>query len=131
MNSTAQNALNAYQSNKNSSIAYDTPHQLILKLMNGALERIAQAHGAIQQNNNQAKGELIGKSIGIIGGLNGCLDHSQKGEISTNLKHLYEYMSVRLLEANLEDDVSKLDEVSRLMLEIKSAWEQIPQQTQV
>ena len=128
MNSLAQNALSEYQGNKNSSISYANPHELILRLMDGALERIAQAKGAIQQNNKKEKGELIGKSISIIGGLSACLDHEQKSEISSNLDALYEYMNVQLLSANINEDVSKLDEVTHLMSEIKSAWVQIPQQ---
>lgn len=126
MNNLANHALNQYQSTGNSSIAYADPHELIVRLMNGAIERLAQAKGAIQQKNTQAKGELIGKAISIIGGLNACLDHEQGGDISANLEALYEYMNNRLLEANLENDVTKLDEVSRLMQEIRSAWLQIP-----
>ena len=128
MNNLAHNALNAYQGNKNSSISYDNPHELILRLMDGALERIAQTKGAILQNNKVAKCELISKTIAIIGGLNACLDHSHNSEISTNLKDLYEYMNVQLVTANAKNDVSKLDEVTSLMTEIKSAWVQIPQQ---
>lgn len=131
MNNLAQNALDQYQTTGNSSIAYADPHELILRLMNGALERIAQAKGAVKQNQAQAKGELISKAISIIGGLSACLDHNQEGELSTNLEALYEYMNVRLLQANVQDDIEKLDEVSRLMLEIKSAWEQIPQNTPI
>lgn len=126
MNSQAQNAVNQYQETGNSSVSFSDPHQLILSLINGALERIAQAKGAIHQNNVKNKGELIGKAIGIINGLNACLDHNQEGDLADNLASLYEYMNIRLLEANVEEDVSKLDEVSKLMLEIKSAWQQIP-----
>ena len=39
---------------------------------------------------------------------------------------LYEYMSRRLLEANLHTDITMLDEVTALITEIKSAWDVIP-----
>ncbi len=125
MNSFAQNALNQYQTNKNSSIAFASPHELILRLMNGALERTAQAKGAMLQNNQQDKAELISKAISIIAGLSACLDHDQKGGLSKNLEDLYDYMSVQLVNANVDNDVEKLDEVSRLLGEIRSAWVQI------
>lgn len=121
----ALSAVNEYQSTGNSSIAYSDPHQLILRLLNGALDRIAQAKGAIQQNNKALKGELISKAIGIINGLAGCLDHEQEGDIATNLAALYEYMNLRLLESNVDDDVEKLNEVSSLLQEIRSAWVEI------
>lgn len=126
MNNQAQNAVSQYQETGNSSVPFSDPHQLILSLINGALERIAQAKGAILQKDVKKKGELIGKAIGIINGLSGCLDHDQEGDLSENLASLYEYMNFRLLEANVEENVQKLDEVSKLMLEIKSAWQQIP-----
>jgi len=120
-------AVNEYQSADNSSIIYADPHELILRLMNGALERIAQARGAIKYENKLHKGEYISKAISIIGGLSACLDHSQEGSLADNLADLYQYMNITLTEANINDDGSKLDEVSRLLTEIKSAWVQIPQ----
>lgn len=125
MNTQAQNALNQYRSSNNSSIAYADPHELILRMMNGAIDRISQAKGAILHNQVKDKGELISKSIAIIGGLNACLDHSHNSELSGNLEALYDYMSLQLLQGNVQNDVSKLDEVSRLLHEIRSAWVQI------
>lgn len=126
MNTFAMNALSEYKNTGDSSISYADPHQLILRLMDGAIERIAQAKGAIPQQDKKAKGELIGKAISIIYALNDCLDHSQQGDLSQNLSDLYQYMTRRLLEANIEEDISKLDEVSKLIQEIRSAWVQIP-----
>lgn len=126
MTNLAVKAANQYQSADNSSIAYADPHELILRLMSGALERIAQAKGAIQHKDVKQKGEFIGKAISIIGGLDGCLDHSQVGSLSENLASLYEYMIISLTEANISDDIAKLNEISDLLLEVKSAWEQIP-----
>ena len=127
MTNLALKAVNEYQSADNSSIEYADPHELILRLMNGAIERIAQAKGAMQHRNVKQKGELIGKAISIIGGLEGCLDHSQPGSLSENLSGLYEYMIISLTTANISDDIAKLNETSDLLLEIKSAWEQIPE----
>ena len=126
MSNLAVKAVNQYQSAGNSSIAYADPHELILRLMNGAIERIAQARGAMQHGKMAEKGEFLGKAISIIGGLEGCLDHSQEGSLSTNLSDLYHYMILSLTQANIEDDIAKLNEISGLLIEIKSAWEQIP-----
>lgn len=130
MSNLAYKAVNQYQTADNSSIVYADPHELILRLMNGAIERIAQAKGAIKYRNVGHKGEYISKAISIIGGLDGCLDHSQPGGLSENLSSLYEYMIISLTEANISDDIAKLNEISDLLLEIRSAWEQIPGQSQ-
>ncbi|UVE16382.1 flagellar export chaperone FliS [Pseudomonas sp. LS44] len=102
-----------------------SPHRLIQMLMQGALERIAQARGAIERNLFAEKGELIGKAISIVGGLREPLDHEVGGELSQNLDSLYDYMIRRLLEANRQNDVGRLDEVSGLLREIKSSWDAI------
>ncbi|MBM7059566.1 flagellar export chaperone FliS [Pseudomonas sp. UL073] len=102
-----------------------SPHRLIQMLMQGGLERIAQARGAIERNLVAEKGELIGKAISIIGGLREPLDHAVGGELSQNLDKLYEYMVMRLLEANRQSDIACLDEVSGLLREVKSSWDAI------
>lgn len=126
MNSPA----NAYTStNTYSGVAYADPHQLITQMLDGALKRIAQAKGAIERKMTADKGEHITRAIAIIAGLDGCLNHEKGGELSQNLAALYEYMNLRLAEANINNDVKKLDEVSNLIHEIRSAWIQIPQLT--
>ncbi len=127
MSNLAFRALDQYQSADNSSIEFSDPHELILRLMNGAIERIAQAKGAVQHGAVKQKGELIGKAISIIGGLDACLDHSHDGDLSSNLSALYEYMILTLTQANISDDIAKLNEASGLLSQIKSAWEQIPE----
>jgi len=129
MNShAAPAAINQYKNTGNSSVAYANPHQLILLLMSGAIDRIAQAKGAIQQQNVKLRGESTSKAIGIIDGLKACLDHNQKGDLADNLQALYEYINFRLLEANIQLDTTKLDEATRLMSEIRLAWMQMPEE---
>jgi len=103
-----------------------TPHRLIQMLMEGALEKIATAKFHMEKNEIARKGENISLAISIIDGLRVSLDKSTGGEIAQNLDDLYEYMGRILLQANLKNDVAKLDEVSGLLNEIKSAWDAIP-----
>ena len=101
------------------------PHRLIQMLMQGGLDRIAQAKGAMEREAYAEKGVLIGKAINIIGGLRDVLDKEAGGELATNLERLYEYMTMRLFEASRHNNVSKLDEVAKLLGEIKSGWDGI------
>ena len=102
-----------------------SPHRLIQMLMQGGLERIAQVKGAIERGLLSERGELIGKAVSIVGGLREPLDHQVGGDLSKNLDSLYEYMMRRLIEANRENDATKLDEVANLLREIKSGWDAI------
>ncbi|MGE6531803.1 flagellar export chaperone FliS [Pseudomonas sp. NPDC077382] len=101
------------------------PHRLIQMLMQGGLDRIAQAKGAMERDAFAEKGILVGKAINIIGGLREALDKSVGGELAENLDRLYEYMTMRLFEASRHNDIEQLNEVGRLLGEIKVAWDQI------
>lgn len=122
-----QNSVKAYQQTDTySSVIYADPHSLITQMFDGAVKRIAQAKGSLERNDIANKGLLIGKAIDIIAGLDACLDQEKGGELAANLSGLYEYMNLSLAEANIHNDSAKLDEVIKLILEIKSAWVQIP-----
>lgn len=128
MNSLAHAAVNQYQKTNNSVIALSDPHVLILRMLDGAIERIFQAKGAINQKNSEDKGKFIGKAIGIISGLDACLNRELENDLVGNLGALYEYANMRLLEASVENDTDRLDEVAKLIGGIRSAWALIPEE---
>lgn len=102
------------------------PHKLIALLFQGALLAIANAKNAMLRKDIPAKGVAISKAMAIIDeGLNASLDKDAGGELAQNLSALYGYMCMRLLEANLKNDATKLDEVARLLNDIKGAWDSI------
>ncbi|WP_263139230.1 flagellar export chaperone FliS [Pseudomonas sp. RIT-PI-AD] len=123
---SAMMAIKQYQQvGVQAQVAEASPHRLIQMLMQGGLERLAQAQGALQRDQGALKGELIGKTISIIGGLREALDFTKGGEIAVNLDGLYAYMIARLLEANRVNDGSMLEEVSGLLREVKTGWDAI------
>ncbi|WJN57662.1 MULTISPECIES: flagellar export chaperone FliS [unclassified Pseudomonas] len=122
----AMAALRQYQTvNTQAQVSDASPHRLIQMLMEGGLSRLAQAKGVMMHGQHAAKGELISKAIGIIGGLRESLDLQQGGEIAANLDRLYEYMVSRLVEANIGNDVAIIDEVAELLRNVKSGWDAI------
>jgi len=122
-------AVQHYSSVKvHSGVEAASPHRLIQMLFEGALERIAQAKGAMKQNQIARKGELIGKAIAIVGGLQGSLNDKEGGSLATNLDDLYDYIIRRLTRANFENNTDYLDECGRLLGEIKTAWDTIGNQ---
>lgn len=102
------------------------PHGLITLLMDGALERLVKVRGHMQRGEVTAKGELIGRCIEIIGGLRDALDPKVAVPLVGQLDALYDYMSRRLLHANLRNDVAALDEVSGLLQKLRHSWTQLP-----
>jgi flagellar secretion chaperone FliS len=125
-------ALKQYtQVNVQTGIESASPHRLIQMLIDGALSKLSQAKGHIKVNAITKKGEDISTAISIIGGLRDSLDHEKGGSIANNLEDLYEYMTYRLMEANLKNDIDIIDEIYGLMMEIKSAWDGIAKQAEV
>lgn len=106
------------------------PHKLILMLFEGALLAVASASLHMKRKGGvddvARKGEAISKAINIItNGLKASLDYEAGGELAGKLGALYDYMSARLLYANMHDQPAVLDEVGHLLAELKDAWEQI------
>ena len=123
-----QTALRQYQSMGVASEVHSaSPHKLIEMLMAGALARIARAKGAIVRKDLALKLEAILSASAIIEHLGMTLDVQAGGEIARNLSSLYDYMLRRMVYANAHDDLQALDEVAKLLGEIKSAWDAIPQ----
>lgn len=106
-----------------------SPHRLVQMLMQGGLDRIAQAKGAMARNDIAQRGILIGKAIGIVGGLREGLDLENHADSLTELDNLYSYMSKRLVEANVHNDPEILNEVARLLITVKEGWDAIGEQS--
>ncbi|MBC7207234.1 MULTISPECIES: flagellar export chaperone FliS [Methyloversatilis] len=109
-------------------VASADPHQLILMLFDGAMMSVSTASHQIDMGDTAGKGQSISRAIDIIGnGLKVSLDLEAGGELAQRLYALYDYMCVRLLHANSQNDKAALDEVAHLLGELKGAWEDIRQ----
>lgn len=103
-----------------------SPHKLIVMLYEGALVATSSALTHMKSGNIAEKGRAVSKAILIIdSGLRASLDKNAGGDIAVNLDALYEYMSGRLLQANMNNQPELLEEVYALLLDLKSAWEAI------
>ena len=117
----------AYQSVAvQTSVATADPHRMTLLLYDGAIEaiRLAQAHMGTRRIS--AKCEAIGKALRIVEeGLKASVDRKVGGQLAERLVALYDYIEMRLLQANLRNDRASLDEAGRLLGDLRSAWSQI------
>jgi flagellar protein FliS len=107
------------------NLAEATPYQVVQLMLDTVLTRVAEATGHLERGEVAAKGEKIGKALGIIEALMLGLDKARGGDIAVNLERLYDYMSRTLLRAQLENRADLLKEVTSLLREIKLGWEGI------
>lgn len=119
----ARVAMKSYQAVKvDAGVQGASSHELIQMLLDGLTERIAQAKGAMQQKNFEAKGDRINSASQIILALRDYLDIEKGGELAQNLDALYEYLLRRVFEAHLKNDQAILDECAELVENISSGW---------
>jgi flagellar secretion chaperone FliS len=120
-------SLAAYQSvAAHGGVAAADPHRLVLMLMDGALERIAAARGALENGSQEGKARLIHRAVAILDELRASLNFEVGGDIAANLGALYDYCSRQLMKANLENRVELLEEVAHLLRELRGAWIALP-----
>jgi flagellar protein FliS len=110
------------QTNIESIVHEATPHKLIEMLFKGAKDALAQAMGAIERKDFEAKGKKISKATEIILNLQTYLDKEKGGEVAENLNELYTYMAKMLIDANRTNDLEKLREISGLLDTVADGW---------
>ncbi|GAB3532560.1 MULTISPECIES: flagellar export chaperone FliS [Photobacterium] len=115
--------LGAYQHSQNhAQAASASPHRLIQMLLEGLLENLGRARGFMERDQIADKGMMISKCLDILNGLSTVLDEEKGGEVTQELFRLYDYCGRRLFEANINNDVEAIDEVSRLISDILEGW---------
>ncbi len=118
--------LGSYRAVRNyGSLADASPQQVVQLMLDTLLARILEARGHLERSEIAAKGEKVGKAIGILEGLLLSLDLERGGEIAANLQRLYDYSVRTLLKANLENRPELFDEVADLVRTLKAGWEGI------
>jgi flagellar secretion chaperone FliS len=107
-------------------VAAATPHRLVLMLFDGFDEALAQALGALRDGPVETKCRAIGRAARIVDeGLKSSLDLDGGGTLAADLRDLYAYVSLRLVQANLNNDAAALHECRRLMQPLREAWASI------
>jgi flagellar secretion chaperone FliS len=107
-----------------------SPNQLIIMLYEGAISACRNAINHMQNNDIQRKGEMISKAVLIIeSGLRLSLDSKAGGDIAISLDALYLYMTKRLTLANIKNQPELINEVIKLLQDLKTAWEAIDAKT--
>ncbi|MCK4391241.1 MAG: flagellar export chaperone FliS [Desulfobacterales bacterium] len=101
----------------------DNKEQILLMLYDGAVRFVRFARMGIEKKNPKIRGENISKVLGILTELDCALDREGGGELVENLSDLYGYMMNRLTDANVKNDTDALNEVGRLLTELKEGFE--------
>lgn len=120
----SHDAYQSYQTvNLHAQTAQASPVQLVLILMDGLLDELARARAHIEARRYELKAASLERCVSIINGLSSALDLDAGSEVVNNLARLYDYCAERLYRAGVQLDSGVIDEVVRLLSQLKSGWQ--------
>ncbi len=111
----------AYNTYAQNNVSIESPYKLVTMMYEGILRFNTRAKCAIEQNDIEKRTYWIDRSSAIFTELSNPLN-MQQGEISYYLEGLYTYELQLLSQANLHNDVTKLDEVNAVIKQLLEAW---------
>jgi len=119
--------LKAYNSvGVSNQAAMADPYRVIQMLLQGALDKMAYAKGAIERKDHAEKANNLSKSVAIVSALQGSLDMNIKADVTNNLFDLYTFIMDQLTDVSIDNDLEKLDQTMFVIRQIKEGWDAIP-----
>jgi flagellar protein FliS len=115
-----------------------SPVQLVVLLYDGAIRFLRTAYEGFAENDPQQRFEIIHNNLiraqNILTELNACLDMELGGEVSRQLRDLYDCLLETLRNANLNKDISKdpssILRIIGMLSEVRDSWSQLANRTQ-
>ncbi|MCX6061415.1 MAG: flagellar export chaperone FliS [Campylobacterales bacterium] len=111
----------AYNTYTQNNVGVESPEKLIQMMYEGVLRFNMQAKRSINEGDIERRTYWINRSNAVFAELINILDYSQ-GDISYYLAGLYHYQLQLLIEANIQNNSEKLDEVNRVIKGLLEAW---------
>jgi len=100
-----------------------TPGQLVVMLYDGARRFLRQTVSAMNDGEVERAHTALRYCERIISHLDGTLDYDQ-GDLPRRLHTIYAFCLAQLNAARIARDPDKIEEVSRLLGELREAWSQ-------
>jgi flagellar protein FliS len=101
------------------------PKRLIIMCYEGAIENLKISKQKYIEQDYEGRSRALSKAQDIINELLCALDFEKGGTIAMSLDSLYSYMLRRIIHADVNKDVTPIDEVIDMLSELKSAWEEV------
>lgn len=112
-----------YAAYANNKIMTASPAELTLMLYDGAIKFCNIAISAIEEENVQKAHTNIIKVERIIEEFQATLDH--KYPVAKDFDEVYNYLMIRLREANMKKDKEILEEVLKHLRTMRDTWKEV------
>jgi flagellar secretion chaperone FliS len=105
-----------------------SPLELVVMLYDGALRFLGDASAAVDRKDLRARARAVSRVLAIVAELQSTLDVEKGGAVADQLDDLYTYITSRLLDVALKNDVTAIEEARKLLTPIRDAWSQLATQ---
>lgn len=116
-------AMNRYKQN---SVMTATPEELTLMLYDGAIKFMNIAKYAMENREMERAHTSLIRAQDIILELNYSLDMNY--DISKDLRNLYDFVLSKLVDANINKDITPIDEALVIVNEMRDTWKEVMKQ---
>ena len=113
------------QAYKKAAVGTMDQRKLIIMLYDGAIRFLNGAITRMQQDERYEAHKSLAKAKSIIAELLGSLNLERGGDIAQNLQRLYIYMFNELIEANMNKDIDRINQVVELLKDLRDGWQSI------
>ena len=114
---------NGYNIYKSNSVNYASKDQLLIMLVDGAVNFSKRALKAFEDQNIIEIHNNLVKVQDIFTELMVTIDRNA-GEWAENMYKIYDFIKQKLFEANIKKDVKCLEEVMPLIGEVRAIWKE-------
>lgn len=114
--------LSAY---KSTHVETASKEKILLMLYDELIGDVHKARGALENGEKQAAHDNLLHAQEIVTELISTLDMDAGGEIAEELYSLYDYVLHNLIQANVENDPTRLDDVLPVLEDLKEAWDEV------
>lgn len=113
------------QAYRQNAVMGASPVQLVVMLYDGALRFMEEGKRAMAAKDLELQNNKLQRAQKIIMELMSTLNLQQGGEIAKNLLGLYSFVVNELVEGNITDDPSRIDNAMKTMSELREGWAEI------
>lgn len=99
--------------------------RIVIMLCEGVMRFNKLAEKAIHNGDIKERCNYINRSFAIISELHNSLNMDEGKDIARTLAKLYDFCMNQLTLANLNNDAAAIETVSRVIGELKAAWEAV------
>jgi flagellar protein FliS len=110
---------------KSTQIETASQEQILLMLYDGCIKYTRQAKKAMQEDDHKTSHNKLIQAQDIVTELMSTLDMEVGGEVAEELYQLYDFVLHNLIQANVDKDPERIDDVLPVLEELNDTWDEV------